>query len=55
VKEGTTGEIWEIIQSVKTVSVYHIFENDIMKVLVSLTCCDSFEGLPYSICSEQRE
>jgi hypothetical protein len=40
---GAIGEIWEIIGSVKTVSVCVSFENNETKVLVAFKCCESFE------------
>jgi hypothetical protein len=48
-------EIWRIIESVKIVPVYLSLQNNKIKVMVSFKCYDSFEKLPYWMCSEQRK
>jgi hypothetical protein len=43
VEEEAPVEIWEIIDSVKMVTVYLSFENNKIKLMVSFKCYDSFE------------
>ena len=43
--ERATGEICKTIEHVKIVSVYLIFQNYQIKVIVSLKCYDSFENV----------
>ena len=45
-EEGATGEIRAIFESVKIVSVYLVFRNNKIKVMVSFKCYDTFKKFP---------